>query len=122
MTDFDDELAALRAELLTPSDAAAQRIAERLSRSIAAAALGDVSLPRRGFAWARPGQLAASFALGGLVGAGLYGALRPCLSRNRPRPQQPPAPPSIARQALPSSKRCWTLPDKSLRAVTTRRL
>jgi len=107
MTDVDDELAALRAERVTPSEAATQRIAERLSRSIAAAALGDVSLPRRAFPWVRPAQLAASFALGGLFGAGLYGALRPPRVErvyvDRPAASAPAAPAPAALASAPTT-------------------
>ena len=114
MTDVDDELAALRAELLTPSDAATQRIAERLSRSIAAAALGDVSLPRRAFPWLRPAQLAASFALGGLFGAGLYGALRaPRVERVYLDRPAAPAPVAPAPAALASAPTTSDLPSAS---------
>jgi len=76
MTESDDALAELRAEVAFPDAQATQRIFARLSRSIRGVAPGTVSSRTRGLPWARPVQLAVSFVVGGVVGAGLYGALR----------------------------------------------
>jgi len=76
MTDFDEELAQLRAEVVVPDATATRRVAARLSHSIGAAAVGQAG-SARAFLWARPLQLVTSFVLGGIVGAGVYGALRP---------------------------------------------
>ena len=76
MTELDEALAELRTDVAGPDVGATQRISARLSRSIGAVASGGVSLPARAVPWARPLQLALSFVLGGVVGAGLYGALR----------------------------------------------
>ena len=76
MTDFDQELTQLRAELVTPDAEATRRVGARLSRSIGTLAVGNVPAMPRALAWARPLQLVASFVVGGLVGAGLYSALR----------------------------------------------
>jgi hypothetical protein len=79
MTNFDEELAQLRADVAVPDADATQRIAARLSRSIGAIAGGSapsaLAAPT-GSPWARPLQLVTTFVVGGIVGAGLYGALR----------------------------------------------
>src|SRR6478609_9922346 len=77
MTDFDRELEELRTEVAVPDLAAQQRISARLARSIGAVVVGETGARRPALSWANPLQLAASLVLGGLVGAGLYGALRP---------------------------------------------
>ncbi|HYP98132.1 MAG TPA: hypothetical protein VER96_05630 [Polyangiaceae bacterium] len=74
--DLDEELAQLRADVVEPDAEATRRIAARLARSIGPFG-GDSAAPApRGLPWARPLQLATSFVVGGVMGAGLYGALR----------------------------------------------
>jgi len=76
MTDFDEELARLRAEVVVPDAAATSRVAARLSRSIGSFTVGGAAAAARPVPWARPLQLVTTFVVGGVVGAGLYGALR----------------------------------------------
>jgi len=76
MTDFDEELAQLRAQVVVPDVDATQRIAARLSRSIGMPSGGSAPAAVQALPWIRPLQLVTSFVVGGLVGAGLYGALR----------------------------------------------
>ena len=115
MTDFEQELAQLRADVVLPDAEAAQRVSARLSRTIGALAPGASSLPRRGFRLAQPLQIVAGFVTGGVVGALLYGALRPpkvesvyverpAVSASSPAASAPPeaAPPELAPR--PSSR------------------
>ena len=104
MTDFEQELAQLRADLVTPDAEATRRVGARLSRSIGTLAVGSVPSMPRALAWARPLQLVASFVVGGVVGAGLYSALRaPKLERVYvERPPEPVQVPVVA--ALPATR------------------
>lgn len=91
MTNFDEELAQLRAEITVPDAAATQRVAARLSRSIGTLAVGGAAPVPRAMPWARPLQLVTSFVVGGIAGAGLYGALR-APTVERVYVERPPAP------------------------------
>jgi hypothetical protein len=91
MTELDEALAELRADAALPDPGARQRIAARLSRSIGDLGSGGASLPARVVPWARPLQLAVGFALGGIVGAAIYGALR-APSVERVYIERPPVP------------------------------
>jgi hypothetical protein len=105
MTDFDHELAQLRADVATPGPDATHRIAARLSRSIAPLAAGNGGPAPRVLPWARPLQLVMSFVVGGVVGASAYGALRkPTVERVYV--ERPPASaqlPATSTIALPSA-------------------
>jgi hypothetical protein len=104
MTDFDQELAQLRAELVTPDAEATRRVGARLSRSIGTLAVGSVPSMPRALAWARPLQLVASFVVGGVVGAGLYSALR-APKLERVYVERPPAPVQVpVVGALPATR------------------
>jgi hypothetical protein len=77
VTDLEEELEQLRSDVVVPDAAAKRRIAARLSGSISALPRGSARGGQRAFPWSQPVRLAVSFVLGGMAGAGLYGALRP---------------------------------------------
>jgi len=91
MLNFDEELAQLRADVAVPDEDATRRIAARLSRSIGAPAVASGTPSPHGFPRFRSLQLVTSFVVGGIVGAGLYGALR-APRVERVYVQRPPAP------------------------------
>lgn len=77
MNDFRDELTALQEDVMDPGITARERVAARLTHSIAALASAVAPSPKPSFAWAAPLRLATAFVVGGVTGAGLYGTLRP---------------------------------------------
>ncbi|HEX2671204.1 MAG TPA: hypothetical protein VHM25_10060 [Polyangiaceae bacterium] len=136
MTNFDEELAQLRADVAVPDTDATRRVAARLSRSIGAPGVANGRSGPRGLPWLRPLQLVTTFVFGGIVGAGLYGALRaPRVERvyfQRPPARSEPvvsgaapfssaAPVTSAARAVPplaaappSSARSTALPNSSV--------
>jgi len=130
MTNFDEELAQLRADVVVPDAEATRRIAARLSQSIGVLATGSAAAAPSALSWARPWQLMASFMVGGIVGAGAYGALRaprvervyverPAAVVQAPVPSVAPASsaapaPSVAPESAPSSRAATPTPSTSV--------
>lgn len=123
MTDFDEELAVLRADVVAPDAAATERISARLSRSVGELALSGTSAAKGGVPWASPLKLVASFVIGGIVGAGVFSVLRPPrverLYLEQPPPIEPvavartvpqPEPVALPTPTIPSSKSPALLP------------
>ena len=125
MTDFDDALEQLRADVALPDAAATERIGARLSRNIGAVGPGDVRVPQVGLPAVWPLRLVASFVIGGIVGAGIFGALRPPnverVYIERPPPLPVPAPSAFpATHPEPEAERAAPPPLASSRSAAPR--